>query len=219
MMTSEQVAELTNAISNLSNAVRSLRVAIKDKPMENPHETEVTSPPMSPTSMQTSRELCDAAAECMSSGELGRALQLSDKAVVGSPHSARCLRTRGLVKESLKDLVGARADLVAAQTVDYDPAFDAILERVVQACGKATADKNAACIDEEDSDEEAPRNHDDSSNSLPNMGMPDLGNLMADPTVMQGINAMLQDPQAMSAIQDSELFRTLLSGKGNLPNL
>lgn len=166
----------------------------------------------------TSRECCEAAQGALASRQLQNATDWAERAVTLGPDSARAYRVRAVVREARGDLIGARNDLSTAQSIDFDPELESKLRELCDACkGATTPSPSPTPASDRATGANSPTStptFEGATSAPPHPAAPmDLAALLRDPSVQAGMQAMLSDPDALRALQDSDMFRQL-SGVG-----
>ena len=133
-------------------------------------------------------------------GEWARAREVADKILARRPTSVAALRVRGTCAYELGDLVAARKDLADAQSLDFDPDIEATLK----ACISSLKGRSAKTREE-------PPPAGATSAPAADAGLPDLLGALRNPDVMKGVSDVLRDPAALSALQNSDLFKQMQS--------
>lgn len=130
--------------------------------------------------------------EAFARADYAKAVQLADRGVQMNGDSASALRARGRAHLLLESWERARADLSAAQRIDFDEAVETDLKKACAQC-QPTHDAKGG------------------GGGAPHPPI-DLGKMMADPAVMGNVANVLNNPDAMRALQNSDLFRSMLGG-------
>lgn len=118
------------------------------------------------------------------------------------PSCVRALRVRGTARLALGMHEGARTDLREAQSLDYDPNYDTPL---AEACAGVMASAGSPLKHRRGKSTSAPPPKFDTPGQ-----MPDVAAMMKDPSVMSSMQSLLQNPEALAAIQNSDLFRQMM---------
>lgn len=124
-----------------------------------------------------------------------RAKELADKVLTNRPTSVTALRIRGRCAFNEGCYVDARRVLSDAQSLDYDADVQETLQKCIQQLKYQSSKKR------DDETGKRPEKGETSQNPW--------SHALDDPSIMEGVANMLRDPKAMSAIQNSDLFKQM----------
>ena len=142
---------------------------------------------------KTCSELSQMSFEACNRGDVETGFFFANKALHLNPDSASALRARGNVHLLQEQWAAARADLSAAQQIDYSEAVEPSLKQACEMC--STRNRKATT----------------NADSKPTTNQ-NLANMLNDPQIMKSVADMLRNPEAMQSIQNSPMFKSMMQG-------
>lgn len=171
-------------------------------PEDGSEEEEEAPPPLPPTaatSAQTVGDVLRGAREAYDAGRYDRADEMASRVLAERPTSVGALRIRGRCAFRDGRYTEARRILSDAQSLDYDAEAQEVLQACIDKLKRPAARQQAEAAPSPPTSD--PRGASSSKDPF--------SQALGDPAIMEGVAKMLRDPAAMSAIQNSDLFKQM----------
>lgn len=173
-----------------------LRTLVGRLVRDDDESDEEAPPPIIAQQSLRSGDALQEARDAYSAGRFDRAAELADQVLASRPTSVGALRIRGRCAFQAGSYAKARAVLSDAQSLDYDPDVQNTLRECIERLKRASKERvDATCA--QSSPASAPKPNDVLSQAL------------GDPAIMDGVAKMLRDPEALSVLQNSDLFKQM----------